>query len=179
MPSISQRSLIFPCYNTALPSFMTFSMLLCYGISFLLLSSSPSFSICMSILISDVLLLFQSLSFALFDFLNWLIASLSLPLFLPLLNSLLIYPSRTSTIYISCSIFLHLLLYLTFPLPIAVFLLLFLHIYLSLTFTAFDAISQYAFLTLYGTMPLLPPFVFSSQSAFIACSLSLSHYLPY
>ena len=115
MPSISQQSLIFPCYNTALPSFMTISMLLCYGISFLLLSLSPSFSICMSILISDVLLLFQSLSFALFDLLNWLIASLSLPLFLHFLNSLLIYPSHTSTIYLSCSIFLHLLLYLTFP----------------------------------------------------------------
>ena len=65
MPSISQYSLIFPCHNIALS---TLSHSLCY--SFMefppyCLSLSPSFSLCTSLLIYDILLLFQPLFFAL------------------------------------------------------------------------------------------------------------------
>ena len=65
MPSISQYSLIFPCYYIALS---TLSHSLCYSFMEFLphcLSLSPSFSLCTSLLIYDILLLFQPLSFAL------------------------------------------------------------------------------------------------------------------
>ena len=64
MPSISKYSLIFPCHSIALS---TLSHSLCYSFMEFLpyLSLSPSFSLCTSLLIYDILLLFQPLFFAL------------------------------------------------------------------------------------------------------------------
>ena len=137
MPFISQRSLIFAYFYiaTALPPFVTLSLLLISVISFelfLLISIFLDMHVSIFLIILSIFM-FGCFYFSRFFYLTCCDLTVSLPLSLSLLillpHSLTMYLSQNTKI----SIYLYLLLHLTFTLRIAIILLLFLHISLSLT----------------------------------------------
>ena len=149
MPSISQYSLIFPCRNIALPTFVTLSLYSFMGFLPYCLSLSPSFSLCTPLLISDILLLFQPLSFAIncFPFfiywlrLNRFIASLSL--FSCLSHAL---SQNTS---LAPLLFLSIQLYLSPPLGLSLFYSPYRYFCNSFTLFPFLSLSLFHFLRRY------------------------------